>query len=1033
MASKGNPAKRRRRPEMDDYFPGAPVPSQSTETPQVIQRHITYETTEHGISASRSYVKVPDFAARPPIAVTEPITWNTSDIPVDNDDNSFSFEWMEPGVPFFSPQVYSLDIQDNPLRLWEAQIDTYLHELLRLEGPADAPLCCAKCLDAQSLPVDPQQLYQCTDCSTGLLYCRDCMVRDHSVQPFHRVHEWNGFFFTKTCLKDLGLRLQLGHPVGQRCPNPATAADDNFVVLHTNGLHRVGINFCDCERPMPRHIQLLRARLFPATTIYPKTAATFTLLEHFQLLSFMSKVSAFEFYQTLVRHTDNTGTVTIPDRYAAFLRMVREWRHLKLLKRAGRGNDPAGVKGTQEGECAVLCPACPHPGINLPSGWEDAPAHQSWLYSLFIGIDANFRLKRLNVSSNTHDPGLNHGYAYFVEDTKFKAYLEEYGPRVPDDISTCSNHDAIKSASIRGGKGVDASGAGKAECARHDMKRPVSVGDLQKGERYVNMDYFFLSSLSQNTPKRVVVSYDIACQWARNLATRCHFYPPNPFQDQCLYLVPKFHLPAHQPPCHINFSFNFTPHVGRTDGEAPERGWAAINAVANSTKEMGPGSRRDTLDDHFGDYNWRKVITLASSLLRKLKEARSERSEHVAAFVHFDAALPEEDTVEWTRLVQLWESDGNNANPFAAKVQKITENAVRLELASEEEASLREDLTSAIHDDVSPSRLIAQGLELEDHQRLLRRDMKSLGPHATSLQRSKIIERGNRLWRKIEAWTSIQQLYMPGAAVLRSREEKQGGDEQISATNINLFLPSKIVTSAPCDSEFLTYEWRLRYAQAHASLHDIRRAILLRTQMYKTKDQIVRGQRMLTRSLALIATVQSRITAGAEKYREVRGALVTLAAKLFKTGWEHDLQVLTDDDLRGLMSAEGERSEGRHTLSWIWKVGTPAMEGEGKQEALRIEWCKSRARAHRWQEECLLLEEEMRRVILFFAHQEARWNHRAAESTLGIDSRTTSGMRAYALRQAALRRRMIAACEEAWKGISTEAPSGVDDYRVECH
>ena len=51
--------------------------------------------------------------------------------------------------------------------------------------------------------------------------------------------------------------------------------------------------------------------------------------------------------------------------------------------------------------------------------------------------------------------------------------------------------------------------------------------------------------------------------------------------------------------------------MGRTDGEALEHGWAAVNAVASSMKEMGPGSWMDTLDDHFGDYNWRKVTNLS--------------------------------------------------------------------------------------------------------------------------------------------------------------------------------------------------------------------------------------------------------------------------------------------------------------------------------------------------------------------------------------------------------------------------------------
>jgi hypothetical protein len=52
---------------------------------------------------------------------------------------------------------------------------------------------------------------------------------------------------------------------------------------------------------------------------------------------------------------------------------MREWQHLKMLKRTGRGHTISGSKGTQPGELGVICPACPHPGINLPPNWKDAP------------------------------------------------------------------------------------------------------------------------------------------------------------------------------------------------------------------------------------------------------------------------------------------------------------------------------------------------------------------------------------------------------------------------------------------------------------------------------------------------------------------------------------------------------------------------------------------------------------------------------------------------------------------------------------
>ena len=130
---------------------------------------------------------------------------------------------------------------------------------------------------------------------------------------------------------------------------------------------------------------------------------------------------------------------------------------------------------------------------------------------------------------------------------------------------------------------------------------------------YVNMDYFFTSSLLGALTDRLVVSYDIACQWSQNSMAHCQSYPPNALsqaQDlRVTYLVPKFHLSAHISSCQARYSFNFEPFVGRMDGEAPEHAWADSNGVATSTREMGPGSWRDTLDDHFAYYNWSKITS----------------------------------------------------------------------------------------------------------------------------------------------------------------------------------------------------------------------------------------------------------------------------------------------------------------------------------------------------------------------------------------------------------------------------------------
>ncbi|KAF8805690.1 hypothetical protein BYT27DRAFT_7067644, partial [Phlegmacium glaucopus] len=245
-------------------------------------------------------------------------------------------------------------------------------------------------------------VYECVDCSGRQMKCCLCMVESHICLPFHRIQAcWNGTFFEDSPLKELGLRIQLGHPIGEKCLNPERAVDNDFTVISAHGIQSITLNFCGCGKSSQDHvIQLLRACLFPATIKYPKTAATFDCLETFEKLSYVSKISAFEFYHTSSRLTDDTGTKTPKDKYMSFIRMAHEWRHLKMTKHSGRGHDPAGVSQTKEGECAVLCPACPQPGKNMPPGWEDKPENRQYLYALFLALDANFRLKRKNVSSN---------------------------------------------------------------------------------------------------------------------------------------------------------------------------------------------------------------------------------------------------------------------------------------------------------------------------------------------------------------------------------------------------------------------------------------------------------------------------------------------------------------------------------------------------------------------------------------------------------------------------------------------------------
>ncbi|KAJ7763842.1 hypothetical protein B0H16DRAFT_1718473 [Mycena metata] len=343
-------------------------------------------------------------------------------------------------------------------------------------------------------------------------------------------------------------------------------------------------------------------------------------------------------------------------------------------------------------------------------------------------MDANFRLKRKDVSTEVKDPGLGNGWVFFCE---VKAYM--------DHVKSNWNQ---KQDVHREARGTASSGIGAVNCARHNMKRLLLVGDLQLGERSLNMDYMFFRSIAGSPLVHFFVSYDIACQWHIHLWDRLRDYQDETISIDGLgafvtFLVPKFHLPAHIGECNLKFSFNLTHFVGQTDGEAPERGWANANPLARSTKDLGPGSRHNMLDDHFNDTNHKKIIGLGYMLRRKIENAVAEMVKTRQALEDLEASLGPEVVEQWEAMAQAWEKDSASPNPFATVCKDRHVAQVRAELAAEaaaREVAGKKDAGS-VRGDMHITELIGMGLQLEDQQRILVFDVAATGLHPTDGQR----------------------------------------------------------------------------------------------------------------------------------------------------------------------------------------------------------------------------------------------------------------------------------------------------------
>lgn len=139
--------------------------------------------------------------------------------------------------------------------------------------------------------------------------------------------------------------------------------------------------------------------------------------------------------------------------------------------------------------------------------------------------------------------------------------------------------------------------------------------------RYTNMDFALLSSLIPSLDagiSRVLVSYDIGCQWAKNLQTRISQYSISAsLKLSSLFywrvVVPKFHLSGHGESCQVIYNLNYTKGAGRMDGERIEGGWSLSSNMAVWTRENGPNARRAILDDHWGSLNWQKLLGICTS------------------------------------------------------------------------------------------------------------------------------------------------------------------------------------------------------------------------------------------------------------------------------------------------------------------------------------------------------------------------------------------------------------------------------------
>ncbi|KAJ7175605.1 hypothetical protein C8R46DRAFT_1214075 [Mycena filopes] len=219
------------------------------------------------------------------------------------------------------------------------------------------------------------------------------------------------------------------------------------------------------------------------------------------------------------------------------------------------------------------------------------------------------------------------------------------------------------------------------------------------------MDFLFLSAVLNFALAWLVLSYDIACQFSKNIWARMEGLPSryhlNISRLNVRWMVPNFHLPPHK--------------------KGLEQNWEFLNGAAAATQLMGLGARNTALEGLSAFHNWRRLVAHRLILKRRMAEGIKEGRSHKASFEAFSAGLTAampEAVEEWRGWVEKWETTAHiekeKKSPYEYAEEKKTLKNIRLKLAREEYDRTGDRVELGREE--TASTFLSMGMEIEEGQ-----------------------------------------------------------------------------------------------------------------------------------------------------------------------------------------------------------------------------------------------------------------------------------------------------------------------------
>ncbi|KIK13786.1 hypothetical protein PISMIDRAFT_118204 [Pisolithus microcarpus 441] len=396
----------------------------------------------------------------------------------------------------------------------------------------------------------------------------------------------------------------------------------------------------------------------------------------------------------------------------------------------------------------------------------------------------------------------------------------------------------------------------------------------------MNTDYSICNALEYHSESitKALVIYDVGCQWSVNFRSRVK-NSPSLLLPPALEIVPavgKFHLAAHKLSCFPRYSLNFIKGAGHLDREILETLWAPFNKISPTARSMTQAHRQEVYDDHMRDSNWKRLVGMVPSLLKKYKNSNKCLEEMNQAYEQLTAVLDPDKVARWESNALRAEADRQEAlDIYLLKGDKApTFHEVWLQLMKNPKSP---------SGNVGSVAWLAEGISIEDSQDQLRSEIQQLPNPMSTRQEVKISKKRQRLSLRIEKFHSNGQAFCKGLDIdgtfTPQDDPASCGMDQEEHEDRHIWMPSSVGAAKLTElglHDLLKEERELRIGQANDCLDQLRTDLGKKAMLYQQNFRAANSTREGTRTKKEIQKVVARVNKDVRSYQRARQAILRL-------------------------------------------------------------------------------------------------------------------------------------------------------------